>query len=213
MELSKIKNIIFDLGGVILNIDYDLTDKEFKKLGISNFKYLFSQAKQSSLFDDLEKGLITPEHFNHTIRTLSNSTQLTDGQISTAWNAMLLDLPKERIHLLKGLKKKFRTFLLSNTNAIHERKFMRYIDETYGKEVFINLFDRVYFSHHLQLRKPDREIFEYVIKENQINPAETLFIDDSVQHIEGAETAGINALLLQKGESITKLFESLYGKI
>lgn len=204
INLEGIKAIIFDLGGVILNINYQLAEQAFEKLGIENFAELFSQASQSKLFDRLEKGVISPAEFRKELCSLSKKN-LTDDQIDKAWNAMLLDLPPERIELLKKLKEHYKIYLLSNTNKIHIDQFSC---RTISREKLESLFDKVYFSSEIGMRKPDSEIFEHVLKENGLKPSETLFIDDSIQHIEGAEKVEIRAVLLEKGTTINKLFKS-----
>src|SRR6185436_4669476 len=118
--MRDFKNIIFDFGGVIIDIDYHRTIEAFKQLGIKNFEEQYSKLKQSDLFDSLEKGTITSGVFHDRIRTISGLS-LTDSQIDDAWNAILIDLPEENINFLKGLKNKYRIFLLSNTNEIHEK--------------------------------------------------------------------------------------------
>ena len=116
--IKGIKHIIFDLGGVILNIDYPLTSQAFKQLGVNNFDAVYSQAKQTSLFDDFETGKISPEKFVVQVKNLLD-IKCTDDEIITSWNAMLLDFPKERLDLLQQLKNKYTIVLLSNTRMIN----------------------------------------------------------------------------------------------
>ena len=203
-----IKNIIFDLGGVILNIDYHKTSAAFKNLGLNNFDELYSQAQQSHLFDHLEKGLITNEIFRNEIRRLSE-VNLSDAQIDQAWNAMLLDLPKERINILLQSKKHYRTFLLSNTNSIHLKDYTKTLKEDHGISSLSRLFDKEFFSHEINLRKPDKAAFDYVIQTMNLIPKETLFIDDSIQHLEGAKEAGIKTFFMdvKNGKSLMDLFD------
>ena len=202
---ASIKNIIFDFGGVILNIDYKLTENAFAKLGLKEFDTIYSQTTQKELFDVFEKGLISPADFRGEIKKFINEG-VDDLQIDEAWNAMLLDLPEERIQLLFQLKKKYQIFLLSNTNEIHFNTFSSYMQSKFNQDVFSDLFDKPYFSHKVKMRKPDAEIFELVLKENNLKKDETLFIDDSIQHIEGAKKVGLNAILLEKGKTILDLF-------
>lgn len=212
MELihSELKNkhfdaIIFDFGAVIIDIDYHKTRVAFEKQGIKNFDELFSKARQNSLFDNLEKGLISEYEFRNELRLLSD-INLTDETIDACWNEMLLQLPLKRVDLLKKLSAGKSLFLLSNTNIIHEKAFSAYIEDLYGWNNFKSIFQKVYFSHELNMRKPDLEIFEKVLTENKLNPAKTLFIDDSPQHIAGAKKAGIHAFHLQDGMEICDLF-------
>lgn len=199
----KIKNIIFDLGGVILNIDYHLTINAFKALGIQNFDELYTQAKQSSLFDAIETGQISPELFFQSLKKYTDH-DIDINDMEKAWNAMLLDLPTERIELLKKAKSQYNTFLLSNTNEIHFKAYKKYIDSTFNID-FDELFQKAYYSYQIGLKKPDNDCFNYVLEQNGILPEETLFIDDSIQHIEGAQKIGINTHHLVN-ERITDLF-------
>ena len=191
---------------MILNIDYRLTEKAFGKLGLRDFDRIYSQATQTELFDALEKGLITPDEFRKEIRKFLNEG-ISDSQIDEAWNTMLLDLPEERIQLLERLKKKYRIFLLSNTNEIHFDAFTTYIKNKFKRDVFAEVFERAYVSHKIQMRKPEAEIFEHVLSENNLKREETLFIDDSIQHIESANKVGINTIHLKNGETILTLFD------
>ena len=212
MELihSELKNkqinaIIFDFGAVIIDIDYHRTRDAFEKEGINNFDELFSKAKQNSLFDNLEKGLINENQFRNDLRKLSG-INISDDIIDKCWNKMLLQLPTKRLEMLSKLSQNIPLFLLSNTNIIHEKAFSAYVDGFYGWKNFTAFFKKVYFSHKIQMRKPDIEIFKFVLKENALDPSTTLFIDDSPQHIEGARLAGINAFHLKDGIDVCSLF-------
>lgn len=202
----KIDAIIFDLGAVILNIDYNLAVKHFSVLGLNNFDELFAKARQSELFNNFEKGLISPAQFRDELRHVGQ-IQLSDTAIDTAWNSMLGDLPLARIELLKKLKKYYRLFLLSNTNQIHIDAFTKYFDKLLGTNEFESIFERVYYSSAIQLRKPDAEIFKLVVSQNNLNPDATLFIDDSPQHIQGASSMGLRSFHLNDNTDITQLFE------
>jgi glucose-1-phosphatase len=194
-------NLIFDLGGVVLDIDYDRVAEAFQKLGLLDFDEIYSRKKQDHFFDDFEKGMMDDETFRKTINTFFNHP-VPDVKIDEAWNSMLLEIPNERYHWLKSLKRSHRLFLLSNTNHIHVAAFTRIIIKKYGKNILEELFEKIYFSCELKMRKPDAEIFEKVVSENNLIPSQTLFIDDSVQHIEGAKKYGLNVLLLDKGKKL-----------
>ncbi len=204
---KNIKNIIFDLGGVIINLSYQSTIDAFKAIGFDNFEEVFTQAAQVDLFDKLDKGLINPNDFRIALRKLCR-VSITDQQIDDAWNAMLLDFPKHRLDLLLNIKKHYRTFLLSNTNAIHFVAYNQLLNDCFGVENLSQYFEKEYYSHLVQMRKPDSEVFRKIISENGLNANETLFIDDSIQHVEGAQKIGILAyhLNIPKGESIESLF-------
>lgn len=203
---KKIKNIIFDFGGVILNIDYQLTIDAFKEIGMNNFDKAYSQAAQIHLFDNLEKGVISPQEFRNGIRNASG-LDLSDEKIDYAWNKIILDLPKHRIDLLLKIRNNYNCFLLSNTNIIHYDLYIKQLQE-FGLESFDDVFKKSYFSFEMGMRKPDAEIFEFVLNQQLLIAEETLFIDDSIQHIETAANLGINVYHLKKGIEITDLFNS-----
>jgi len=201
----KFNAIIFDLGGVILNIDYHRTILAFKKLGINNFDDIYTQAQQNHIFDKFETGQITPQEFREYVKSVANKS-LSNQQIDNAWNAMLLDLPKYRIDLLNQLKKEYPIFLYSNTNAIHLKAFKNIIKQQYGDENLLeNTFNKTYYSHLIGKRKPNTDGFKQIITENNLTPNKTLFIDDSQQHIEGANKIGLQTFWL-KDKDITELF-------
>ncbi|MBD79039.1 MAG: HAD family hydrolase [Crocinitomicaceae bacterium] len=204
MNLEGIKNIIFDLGGVILNIDYQRAIDAFIDLGITREQLQYSQQEQDALFDQLEVGKISPDEFRDGLRALS-FLGLTDEEIDGAWNALLLDLPVHRIELLKSLKDKYQLFMLSNTNAIHYEGYTENLRKEHGIEGLEPLFQKTYLSHEIGRRKPDVETFEWVCKDAGIEPSETLFIDDSVQHIEAASKVGLKTHWLKEGD-VSDLF-------
>jgi len=194
-------NLIFDLGGVVLDIDYNRVADAFKKLGLRDFDEIYSKKQQERFFDDFEKGLMDNETFRNTINSFFDRP-VTNTKIDEAWNSMLLEIPPKRYQWLKSLKKNHRLFLLSNTNHIHVAAFTKIIEKQYGTNILDELFEKIYFSCELKMRKPDAEIFEKVISENGLVPAQTLFIDDSIQHIEGAKKYGLNVLLIDKEKKL-----------
>lgn len=196
--------IIFDLGGVLLNLDYDLTEKAFISLGMANFGESYSQLQQVNLFDRYEIGEISSFHFvNRLLDLLPPGT--TANQVVHAWEAMILDFPAERLRFLEELSGKYRLFLLSNTNDLHIDAVRRSLEKTVGHKNLEQYFEKTYFSSAVGMRKPDSKIFEFVCSENNLDPAKTIFIDDSPQHIEGAKLAGIEAFLLEKNQDVFEL--------
>jgi len=204
--MKNIKSIIFDLGGVLLNISYQNTIQEFEKLGVENSSAFYSKKSQTNIFNLLETGEISENEFVKVIKKSCKS--VTPKQIIYAWNFMLLDLPKNRINLLINLKKEYQLFLLSNTNEIHINKFKNIMgEEEYDK--FYNLFNKVYYSHEIGMRKPNAEAFRLILDENNLKTKEVLFIDDSPQHIEGAKKLGIQTCHLKDDEEITTVFPDI----
>lgn len=205
INLDGIKNIIFDFGGVIINIDHSLPGKKFMELGIKNFDKLYSQALQNHLFDKLERGEITPGEFRNDLRKYIPIT-VSDNEIDDAWNSIILDIPPERIKILEKLQNNYQTFLLSNTNEIHYDCYRANLEKVYGYKNFDELFKKAYFSFEMGMQKPYPEIYETVLSENNLIANETLFIDDTLKHVEGAARVGIRAFHLEKGVEIARLF-------
>ena len=202
--MTRINNIIFDLGGVLLNIDYNLSIYAFAELGIPNFDEVFSKFQQDRVADNFEKGLISENDFRDHIRRVGG-INYDDETIDRAWNAMLLDFPPSRFEMLMDLRSKgINTFLLSNTNSIHARVFCHDFEVQFGIP-FANAFTRVYFSHDTHMRKPEKEIFEKVLNDYELNPAETLYFEDSKQHTDVAQTLGIHCVLMQTNGDTVKI--------
>jgi HAD superfamily hydrolase (TIGR01509 family) len=201
--MKNAKAIIFDLGGVLLNIDYKLTISAFKKLGVKNADSFYSKKVQDPIFDKLEAGKISPKEFLEQLQKECNNASIE--LVENAWNAMLVDLPQSRLDYIKNLRNNYQIFLLSNTNAIHIIAFRKKIGEKQW-EAFSSLFDKMYLSHEIRFRKPDKEAFQIILEEKNLKPNEVFFIDDSPQHIETAEKLGIYCHYLQKGEDIATLF-------
>lgn len=202
---KNITSVIFDLGGVLFDIDYSLTQKAFIELGVENFGSLYSQKKQAGVFDEFEKGNISPGQFRQQLKQWLPGG-VKDKEIDSAWNALLIGFPEAKVNLLERLKRKYRLFLLSNTNEIHLPEVlnrMAHLDNNNGIE---RLFEKHYYSCRMGMRKPDKEIFEKVCLDNSLIVSETLFIDDSIQNIEGAKLAGLKTLHCLPGTDLNKYF-------
>ena len=205
MEKNSFDAIIFDLGGVIINLDYQLTIDAFKNLGLANFDEMYTQAKQSNLFDDFETGKISSQHFINSLLPYLPSG-VSANKLVHAWNAMILDFPKERLDLLDKLKSNYRIFLLSNTNDIHLQAVKRSLANTTDRKLE-SYFEKVYLSHEVKLRKPNKEIFELVCKEQNLEPSRTLFIDDTIGHIDGSIKIGLKGIHLKGDITIENFFK------
>lgn len=193
--MQKIKNIILDYGNVIFMIDFARVHHAFMSLGIKNVDDFFGHKVQDSLFDAFDRGEINAAAFRECIRERANRSDLTDQQIDDAWNALLIGVPEGKHEILMQLKTKYRTFLLSNNNEIHYAYCMRHIQDKYSVQDNSVFFEKTYYSHLMGLRKPDAKIFEQVMLETGILPTETLFIDDSPQHLETAKKLGFHTAL------------------
>lgn len=196
--MQGIRNIIFDLGGVILNLDNRRTEEAFTNLGVRNIRQYFGLGHAASFFKDYEVGKITDQQFIDAIRDLTGA-ELSDQAIMDAWNALLLDFPPERIQLLRSLGKSYRIFLFSNTNALHLAALQKIYADTFGPETLDDHFEQSYYSHLLGMRKPDKASYEHILKAHGLIGGETLFVDDAIINVEGAETAGLKGLYLRPG--------------
>jgi putative hydrolase of the HAD superfamily len=187
--MTKITTIIFDLGGVILNLDQDRTLRAFKRLGVD----LEDINEMSTIFSDFEVGKINANDFRQAIMTHLKGNA-TENEIDAAWNAMLLDLPTERLTYLKFLRKNFNVHLLSNTNSIHIDAFNKYLLDEHPNLDWYAQFDKVYYSYVIGLRKPNKDIYEFVLHENNLKPHECLFIDDLKANLNGAGHVGMHTI-------------------
>lgn len=204
---NEIKNILFDWGGVITELHLEATKKAFHDLGLTIFDEHVPHDPLDKIFIPFEIGNISSAEFRDNIRNLSTNP-LTDTVIDGAWNAMLGVLPEERWKLLESISQSYRTFLLSNTNAIHINYYFNYLHGIYGTYGYLHLFEKTYFSHEIHLRKPNADIFEYVVQDTGIRPQETLFIDDFLENIETARKLGFHTVHLTKPRTLTDLFKS-----
>jgi glucose-1-phosphatase len=194
--MNKIKNIIFDLGAVLLNLDMSRTELGFKVLIGNSAEHLAISKKLAAqqFFEKFETNEIEELEFVETLKAISRNP-LSDGQINSAWSAMLLDMPAYRIEMLRSLRKKgFKLFLLSNINSIHLRDVYSIIREEHGELDFDALFDKPYYSHLIGRRKPNPDTFRFVLDDAGILPEETLFVDDNADNVKGAAEIGLNVI-------------------
>ena len=201
--MEGIKNIIFDLGGVIMNIDFKRTEAAFNKLGFVNYREFMTQFHITPLFEAYETGKIDDASFIKGVQELSGLS-ITEEEVIEAWNALLLDFPPARLELLESLKRHYRLFLLSNTNALHYAAFQDRLHAQTGK-LLEDYFEKTYYSHTARLRKPYAAIYQLVLEENGLSAADTLFIDDTASNFSGAESLGIKTLHLKPPMQITEL--------
>jgi putative hydrolase of the HAD superfamily len=202
--MKNIRTIIFDLGGIFLNLNYQLTAQSFRRLGVNNFDELFTQHHANPLFEQLETGRISNESFFQAIREMT-ALPLTDEQITLAWNAMLLDLPRERIHWLQNVAQQYEVYLFSNTNAIHYDCFLSICRRDLGELDFNALFRFAGYSHQLGFRKPAAASFRQLIGDWHLDAAHTLFVDDTPGNIHGALEAGLHTIFLPPPNHVLEL--------
>jgi len=200
----EIKNLLLDMGGVILDVDYTQIEKIFQTYNI-DAKAIYTQQFQLPLVDDFEVGKITPAEFRNGIREIVKK-DLSDQQIDLVWNSMIGKARVETIKLLGELKLKYNKILLfSNTNAIHVDCVRKLFNQSIGFDIFSLLFDKTYFSNEIHLRKPHPESFSWVVKDAEIDPKQTLFIDDTQKNIDGAKQIGLNTYLLEANQTLLDL--------
>jgi HAD superfamily hydrolase (TIGR01509 family) len=204
--MNKIKSIIFDLGGVIMNLDVPRTINAFDTLGIKNIVNDTGHHYQYSFFYDFEIGQISENTFLQSLSNLSNQPN-NFLEVEKAWNAMILDIPKDRIDFLQTLKEDYNLFLLSNTNSIHQRKFLKEFEDNYGYS-FKKLFIKTYYSHEIGIRKPDLEVFNFILDDSNLKAEETLFADDAISNIKSAQKIGLHTFHVENYNT-TSILEKL----
>ena len=193
IALEDLEGVILDFGGVLYDIDYDAPPKAFARLGDSEFASLYHQASQSEWFDQLEVGTLSRDLFyGHLLARCQEGT--TMDEVHDAWCCILTGMPPARATLVEALGRRTRLFLLSNTNAIHAAVFEADLRATLpDAEAFWGAFEAAHYSHDLGVKKPHPETFLHVCERHGLTPARTLFLDDSIQHVEGAHRAGLHA--------------------
>ncbi len=204
LDLNNIKTIIFDFGGVIININPQKTINALHHLGILHAEKLMSENGNQSMLQRYELGLISDNEFiNYIKQHCTPDTHPVD--IIQAWNAMLLDIPMSRIVLLNHLSEEYNLLLLSNTNHLHYLSYSKNFERTTKGKKWNDVFKHCYFSFEIHKRKPSIDIYKHVLQKEMIKPEETFFIDDSLENIETAMMLGIKTHWLQ-GE-LTDLFK------
>ena len=206
--MAIIRQIVLDLGGVIFDIDYQHTIDAFKKLDFRNFEQFYSKAKQADLFDKFEKGRVSSSVFCEEVRSYMNQ-EISDTAIRDAWNAMLIGIPERNNISLAALKDHFPLYLLSNTNLIHLEAVETMIEKNSSFENFSSQFIKLYLSCITGNRKPESSAFQQILDEQNILAEETLFVDDSIQHIEGAKKIGLQTLHIATNEGLNVVLNKL----
>ncbi len=192
------------MGGVFIQIDYHKTLKAFTDLRVQGFNEFYTQSHASDMFEMLETGKLNAEEFYNTFRNHTNTT-LKDEQIEDSWNALLGSFYLDRLAWLDDIRHKYKVFLLSNTNAIHHKAFMNIYKQQTGKNNFDDYFIKAYYSHEMGLRKPYVEAYQYVLNGQNLSASETLFIDDTLPNVEGAQKAGLQTVHLLPSVSLQQL--------
>lgn len=204
-----IKQIVFDLGNVLIDLDFDQVNRSFEELIGQDFNRLATSEETKNAFLQLELGHYSEESFINALQR--QASKVPDGRkLINAWNSLLGTIPAKRLVMLDQLKDKgYDLYLLSNTNSIHIHWLNKYLKKEHGIEDFNQrFFTKSYYSHLLKMRKPDAEIYEYVLNDAFINRAETLFVDDNEENILSAQQVGINTIHHNSGRDITEVMQS-----
>jgi len=198
--MKRINALLFDLGGVIVDLDYNKTIEAFEAIGLEDAEHLYNQFNQSKIFDEFEIGSISREEFMGLLQE-KIPQKVSQSKIKEAWNAMILGFEKSKLEQIKRYSEKIPCYLLSNTNEIHLEYIQTLMQEVPFKNLEL-LFTKCYYSHIIGRRKPHRETFEWVLNDMGSSPEEVLFIEDSPQHIRGAEKAKIKTLHFTNGRRL-----------
>ncbi|MEI7504349.1 MAG: HAD family phosphatase [Paludibacter sp.] len=204
-EFSNISTLVFDFGGVLINLDLNQCILNLKKLGLENVEQYLSNFGQKDFFLQFEKGQIRTEQFRAEIRKLATKT-ITDVEIDAAWCSFLCDIPSEKLALLLELKKKFRILMLSNTNPLHIEVSAAFEFEKTGKNI-TDYFDKCYLSYEMKMVKPDAEIFQALLKSEDVEASQCLFLDDGPKNIEQANKLGFQTYLVSANQDLSFLLD------
>ena len=202
-HFKNITTLIFDFGGVLIDLDINQCILNFNRLGLENVEQYLNNFAQSGFFMQLEKGQISAVEFRNEIRKLTPN-ELTDAQIDEAWCSFLLEVPEEKLEMLIELRKKFRVLLLSNTNIIHFPNSEKLLFTNKGRQLS-EYFDKCYLSYEMKMAKPDLQIFKNILASENVQPNECLFLDDGLKNTLQAQKLGIQTYLVSEHEDLSFL--------
>jgi HAD superfamily hydrolase (TIGR01509 family) len=203
IQQSNFTNILFDLGGVILDINIQATLKLFYEMGFPSEMLQFPNSMNTDIYFKYQTGKLDTGQFRDEIRKASG-VDMTNQALDDAWNAMIVRFPKERVELLKVLSKRYNLYMLSNTSALHVRVFEKMFLDLAGESMH-KIFKKIYYSHEIGWHKPDKEAWEYVIKDSGIKPEETLFLDDDIHNIKASQELGFQAIHIHERTNLMNL--------
>lgn len=188
-----IKNILFDYGGVICDLDFGACKKTFAEMGCSIENAMTEGFREGNILQRMDNGMATSKEFFEGVRLLGKAPQLGDNEILRAWNSILVGVPPQRFEAIKKLSEKYNLYLLSNCNALHWEVIFDRLSQHNGENIW-NYFRQIFLSFRMHLEKPHKEIYEALVQEARIRPEETLFIDDRQDNVDGASEVGFNVL-------------------
>jgi epoxide hydrolase-like predicted phosphatase len=205
----KFKAVIFDFGNVIINIEFQRIYQTFAKFTSKPIAYIEKRITEDQIFRRYESGQFTDEEFREVIRQ-TLGFPLSDHEVDTAWNAILLDIPADRIDLIHKIRQKCPVFLLSNTNNIHIKASNNYLKKTHGINSLDILFDKLFLSYEMGMWKPDTEIYYEVLRSINLEPNEVVFFDDNLQNIESAKAIGMQTILVESTTSVVEYCKNIF---
>jgi epoxide hydrolase-like predicted phosphatase len=205
----KFKAVIFDFGNVIINIEFQRIYQTFAKFTSKPIAYIEKRITEDQIFRRYESGQFTDEEFREVIRQ-TLGFPLSDHEVDTAWNAILLDIPSDRIDLIHKIRQKYPVFLLSNTNNIHITASNNYLKKTHGIKSLDILFDKLFLSYEMGMWKPDTEIYYEVLRSINLEPNEVVFFDDNLQNIESAKAIGMQTILVESTTSVVEYCKNIF---
>ena len=205
----KFKAVIFDFGNVIINIEFLRIYKAFAKFTSKPIAYIEKRITEDQIFRRYESGQFTDEEFREVIRQ-TLGFPLSDHEVDTAWNAILLDIPTDRIDLIHKIRQNYPVFLLSNTNNIHITASNNYLKKTHGINSLDILFDQLFLSYEMGMWKPDTEIYFEVLRSINLEPNEVIFFDDNLQNIESAKAIGMQTILVESTTSVVEYCKNIF---
>ena len=209
-----VKNILFDFGNVLFDLDLGKIPETLQNLCGDQYPVVMERLHQKRIVELYETGGISTTEFVDTLRDWAEQEfspqPITSDQVTSAWNSIFIGMPRHRFDFLLRLRQRYNVFLLSNINELHERWITDYMEREHNIQDFeTRYFDGVYYSHLIRLRKPDREIYEYVLADAELIPGETMFFDDLQINVEAARQVGIQGVWHEIGTDIEARCASL----
>lgn len=197
--MTKIKNIVFDLGGVLIDLSHDQAVRRFEEIGVVDAAQLLDPYEQKGIFLEVENGMITADEYCQKLREHTGK-DLSCEEIKHAWLGFIVDVPQYKLdHLLK-LREHYNVYLLSNTNPIIQEGWARTDQFSAAGRPIGDYFDKMYTSYEVGVTKPDRKIFDYMIADSGLIPSETLFVDDAKSNVEVGRSLGFQTYQPANGE-------------
>jgi putative hydrolase of the HAD superfamily len=207
MNLDHYDTLIFDLGEVIISLDFDAVIGGFVECSTKSKEEIQGLISDSEILHHYETGKTPNEVFIQACKDVLE-LDMNDQEFIEIWNRMLLDIPVEKVNILQRLKKSHQVLILSNTNSLHMDRFDEMMQQINGKATLGEIVHKAYYSHEMGLRKPDPEIYQALINENQLDPARTLFFDDKEENIQSAQTVGIHGVQIKTPDQLYRYFNA-----